>query len=148
MLLAERSGHGRFGFVVLLKFFQYEGRFPVSRREIPADVMCYLATQLRMPLNSLDNFDWRERTVTRQRAAILERLGIRRMEELDWNALAIWLDAEVHPNDPSLEQLIERTAKWLRTQQLDAPSADRLGGQISTECCVRKPMRLKSICSS
>ena len=87
-LLVGCSGHGRFGFVVLLKFFQYEGRFPESRREIPADVMCYLATQLGMPLNTLDDFDWQGRTAMRQRAEILEWLGIRRMEESDWHALA------------------------------------------------------------
>ena len=97
-LLVGRSGHGRFGFVVLLKFFQYEGRFPESRREIPADVMCYLATQLGMPLNTLDDFDWQGRTATRQRAEILEWLGIRRMEESDWHALAMWLDGVLRPN--------------------------------------------------
>ena len=125
-LAVGRSGHGRFGFVVLLKFFQYEGQFPESRREIPADVMRYLATHLGMPLNILDDFDWQGRTARRQRAEILEWLGIRRMEEVDWETLATWLNTEVLPAAPTMEQLIERTTEWLRVQRLDSPSQDRL----------------------
>ena len=144
-LLVGCSGHGRFGFVVLLKFFQHEGRFPESRREIPADVMCYLATQLGMPLNTLDGFDWQGRTATRQRAEILEWLGIRRMEESDWHALAMWLDAEVLPSAPSLEQLLERTAEWLRNQQLDAPGADRLERMLRAQAHAFEGNLLKQI---
>jgi len=125
-LLAGRSGRGRFGFAALLKFFQYEGRFPESRREIPADVMCYLATQLGMPLNALDDFDWQGRTARRQREEILQWLGIRRMEDADWAALSEWVQAELLPSDPSMEQLIERSLEWLRTQGLDSPGATSL----------------------
>ena len=120
-LTVARQGPGRFGFVVLLKFFQYEGRFPESRREIPADVMRYVAMQLAMPLDTLDDFDWQGRTARRQRAEILEWLGIRRLKEADWRALATWLNAEVLPLDLTLEQLTERTQDWLRTHRLDTP---------------------------
>jgi hypothetical protein len=125
-LTVARQGPGRFGFVVLLKFFQYEGRFPESRREIPAGVMRYLAMQLAMPLDTLDDFDWQGRTARRQRAEILEWLGIRRLKEADWRALATWLNAEVLPLDLTLEQLTERTQDWLRTHRLDTPGQERL----------------------
>jgi len=125
-LTVARRGPSRFGFVVLLKFFQYEGRFPESRREIPADVMRYVAVQLAMPLNTLDAFDWQDRTARRQRAEILEWLDIRRMEEADWRALASWLNAEVIPLDLSLKQLTERIRDWLRTHRLDTPGLERL----------------------
>lgn len=125
-LLVGRSGHGRFGFVALLKFFQYEGCFPESRREIPSDVMCHLATLLGMPLNTLDDFEWQGRTAKRQRTEILEWLGIRRMEASDWDLLAAWLRTELLPLDLSLEQLTERTVEWLRTQRLDTPGATSL----------------------
>ena len=125
-LTVARRGPGRFGFVVLLKFFQYEGRFPESRRDIPADVMRYVAVQLAMPLNTLDAFDWQGRTARRQRAEILEWLGIHRMEEADWRALANWLNAEVMPLDLTLEPLTERIRDWLRTHRLDTPGPERL----------------------
>lgn len=125
-LTVARRGPSRFGFVVLLKFFQYEGRFPESRREIPADVMRYVAVQLAMLLNTLDAFDWQDRTARRQRAEILEWLDIRRTEEADWRALASWLNAEVIPLDLSLKQLTERIRDWLRTHRLDTPGLERL----------------------
>ena len=125
-LTVARQGPGRFGFVVLLKFFQYEGRFPESRREIPADVMRYVAMQLAMPLSTLDDFDWQGCTARRQRAEILEWLGIRRMKAADWRALATWLDAKVLPLDLTLEQVTERTRDWLRTHRLDPPGQERL----------------------
>jgi hypothetical protein len=77
-LLAGRTGYGRFGFAVLLKYFQYEGRFPDSRREAPAEVVRYLAEQLRTPLKALDHYDWQGRTAKRQRTEILSWHGIRR----------------------------------------------------------------------
>jgi hypothetical protein len=125
-LLAGRLETGRFGFVVLLKFFQYEGCFPESRREIPADVMRYLAVQQGVPLNILDDFDWQGRTARRQRAEILEWLDIRRMEKAHWKELANWLHAEILPADLSLEQLTERTHEWLRIHRLDAPGKNKL----------------------
>jgi len=126
VLTVARQGPGRFGFVVLLKFFQYEGRFPESRREIPADVMRYVAVQLAMPLNTLDDFDWQGRTARRQRAEILAWLGIRRMKAVDWRAVATWLDAEVLPLDLTLEQVTERTRDWLRAHRLSPPGQERL----------------------
>lgn len=119
---ARRSCQGRFGFFVLLKFFQYEGHFPESRRQIPADVIRYLSTHLRMPLNTLDGFDWQGRTARRQRAEILRWLGIRPMEEGDWQNLSTWLDSQSLPSGPS----IERTMEWLCTQRIDPPKATSL----------------------
>lgn len=134
--IAERcSGHGRFGFLILLKFFQYEGHFPESRRQIPADVIRYLATHLRVPLNTVDEFDWQGRTARRQRAEILEWLGIRRMEEADWEDLATWLNAQMLPTDPAIEPLTACAVERLRTLRLDSPRA------ASLEKWLRKQMR-------
>jgi hypothetical protein len=42
-LLDNRTETSRLGFAVLLKFFQLEGRFPRSRREVPAAGVRYLS---------------------------------------------------------------------------------------------------------
>ena len=52
-LLTWRTAYGRFGFLVLLKFFQYEGRFPEARRDIPSEVMRYLSSRLGVPLQHI-----------------------------------------------------------------------------------------------
>jgi hypothetical protein len=52
-LLPNRVGHNRFGFAVQLKFFQIEGRFPRSPREVPAAALRYLARQLDLSINAI-----------------------------------------------------------------------------------------------
>ena len=132
-LLPGRTGHGRFGFAVLLKFFQHAGRFPDSRREVPAEMGRHLAEQLAMPLSVLERFDWEGRTAKRQRSEILSWLGIRRMTAADWDALGVWLRAELLPGDHSLEQLTNRISDWLRSQGLESPGASRLDKVLRAE---------------
>ena len=50
-LLPNRVGHNRFGFAVQLKFFQIEGRFPRSPREVPAAALRHLASELGLSIN-------------------------------------------------------------------------------------------------
>ena len=132
-LLPGRTGHGRFGFAVLLKYFQYDGRFPDSHREVPSEVVRHLAEQLAIPIKALDRFDWQGRTAKRQRTEILSWLGIRRMAAADWETLALWLRAELLPGDHSLEKLTERTDDWLRSQGLESPGASRLDKLLRAE---------------
>jgi hypothetical protein len=132
-LLPGRTGHGRFGFAILLKYFQYEGRFPDSRRAVPAEIVRHLAEQLAIPIKVLDSFDWQGRTAKRQHAEILLWLGIRRMTAADWDALAWWLRAELLPGAHSLEQLTERTDDWLRSHGLESPGTRRLDRLLRAE---------------
>ena len=42
----SRTDHNLLGFAVLLKYFQYEGRFPSHKQDIPSAVIVHLAQQL------------------------------------------------------------------------------------------------------
>lgn len=144
-LTVARQPSGRFSFVVLLKFFQYESRFPDSRRDLPTDVMRYLSVRLKVPLNTLDDFDWQGRTARRQRAEILKWLGIRCMEKEDWISLSSWIRIELLPADLPLEQLTERTIEWLRTQRLDIPGTTSLEKVLRAELHLFETTLLKQI---
>jgi len=63
----------------MLKFFQYQGRFPSAIKDLPIDVVRFLSQQIGASQSDLDTYDWDGRTATRQRAEILSFLGIRRM---------------------------------------------------------------------
>lgn len=52
---SNRTDHSRLGFSALLKFFEFEGRFPNSRREIPLVVIDYLAVQLGLERSAFAN---------------------------------------------------------------------------------------------
>ena len=45
-LVGNKHGPTRLGFAVLLKCFQYEGRFPRHPHEVPSSVVAYLAQQV------------------------------------------------------------------------------------------------------
>jgi hypothetical protein len=45
-LLANRTGMGKLAVAVLLKFFQFNGRFPRYHRDAPAAVLDFLGAQL------------------------------------------------------------------------------------------------------
>jgi hypothetical protein len=48
-LLANKSGINRLGFVVLLKYFQWEGRFPEHWQEVPSVLVQHMAATLNLP---------------------------------------------------------------------------------------------------
>jgi Domain of unknown function (DUF4158) len=76
-LLANKTGPTRLGFAVLLKFFQYLARFPLSTEEVPATVVAYVARQVGVPVEEFSRYDWEGRTVKYHRAQIRAFLGFR-----------------------------------------------------------------------
>src|SRR5260370_7748249 len=74
-LLANKSGPTRLGFALLLKCFQYEGRFPHGKHEIPKDVVNYVAHQLKLDATVYAQYDWEGRTIKPHRASIREPLN-------------------------------------------------------------------------
>ena len=77
-LLANKPSPGKLGFAVLLKFYQYEGRFPANRIEVPKTVTLYIARQLGLSPSEFYEYDWHGRTSKRYRVQIREFLGFRK----------------------------------------------------------------------
>ena len=65
-----KTNTGPLGFALLLKWFQYEGRFPQHRIEVPTVVLAYLARQLGVLPEQFAFYDWHGRTIERHRAQI------------------------------------------------------------------------------
>lgn len=63
----RRSSHDQLGFAVMLKYFQFHGSFPAAIKEIPADVVKFIADQIEASRSDIDQFDWYGRTAMRQR---------------------------------------------------------------------------------
>ena len=62
-LLANKTGPTRLGFAVLLKFFQYAARFPLSMQEVPTTAVAYIARQVGVPAEEFSRYDWEGRAV-------------------------------------------------------------------------------------
>ncbi len=59
-LLTKKTATNRLGIALLLKYFQYEGRFPTSKADIPRDIIRYVAQLLKPTFSrfvlNLNNF--------------------------------------------------------------------------------------------
>jgi len=117
-LLPGRTDSGRLGFAILLKFFQFQGFFPDSKKGIPHEIAVYLAHATNSAVADLDIYEWDGRTGQRHRKKILGFLGLRRPSGEDLQKLRTWLTAEVLALDVPFERLQELAVEWFAGQSL------------------------------
>ena len=129
-LLPDRIDHNRLGFAAHLKFFEPEGRFPESSRDIPAAALNALAMQLQIASTALARYDWRSRTRKHHRAQIRAWFGFRPFTSTDGEALKAWLHEEVLPLTSPLQPLEDTGRDWCRDHHLEPPTTGRLSRLI------------------
>ena len=133
-LLANKSGPTRLGFALLLKCFQYEGRFPHGKHEIPKDVVSYVAHQLKLNASIYAQYDWEGRTIKAHRTQIREQLEFREATALDTQEMTQWLIAEHLASDQHLEHLKVLVAKRFRASKIEPPTNERMERLIRSAC--------------
>src|SRR5947209_10743560 len=87
----SKTDHNLLGFAVLLKYFQYEGRFPSQKQDIPSIVIVHLAQQLGVVPEKIIPYDWEGRTIKAHRAAIRTFLNVHEATLSDEEAMIEWL---------------------------------------------------------
>ena len=134
-LLTSTTDYNRLGFAVLLKCFEYEGRFPPNRASVSKDLVAYLAKHLNVPPKVFDQYDWGGPSIRQHRARIRQWLGFRPYVEADRQALIEWLRFHALPKNQNLEFLIETTYQHLRVKRIEPPtrpSIERIGVWIAS----------------
>ncbi|MFF1783725.1 DUF4158 domain-containing protein [Streptomyces virginiae] len=76
-LVANKSGPTRLGFVLMLKYFELEGRFPQFLEEFPPAAVDYVADVIKVPAEDLAKYDLSSRSAKGHRTQIREALGFR-----------------------------------------------------------------------
>ena len=76
-LLDSKASTTRLSFAVLLKAFQFDGRFPDRREDIAGGIVNYIASQTGIPPEAYSEGEWSERTQRYQRAQIRQHCGFR-----------------------------------------------------------------------
>ena len=71
-LLTNRTGRGRIGLAVLLKYFQLNGRFPRRHRDVPGPVLAFLGECLSVTPTAWFEYDLGGRSGKRDR----EQVGV------------------------------------------------------------------------
>jgi hypothetical protein len=128
-LLANRTGTGKLAAAVLLKFFQFSGRFPRYHRDVPAPVLDFLAKQLGIEPAVWFDYDLKGRSSKRDREQVRTFLGFRPITLDDEEPLHRWLEHEVVPKDTDERHLRAALLDWCRAHRLEPPtdsSADRI----------------------
>ncbi len=91
--------HNVLGKAVLLKVFQHQGRFPEDIREIPDEVVAYIAQQVGMPEIVFSDYQWAGRTAERHRQTIREHLGFHQCTTAEVDDLGRWGQGVENPRD-------------------------------------------------
>ena len=76
-LLANKTGATRLAFAVLLKAFQYDGRFPEDREDVPHSIVAHLAQQVGVLPDVYAEVDWTGRSSRRHRGDIPDSIELR-----------------------------------------------------------------------
>ena len=133
-LLANKTGPTRLGFAVLLKYFQYEARFPTAKHEVPKPIVNYLANQLNLSPELYLQYDWTGRTITYHRTQIREHFSFRETTMADAEEMTAWLISTQLASDQNTERLKELVIKRFREQQVEPPRTDRIERLIRSAC--------------
>ena len=120
--LGSNDPHNQLGKAVLLKFFQYEARFPETKNEIPQAIMTFIANQLYVSPNVWGDYRWDGRRIKEHRQAIRAWLGFRQTSIDDQQAIQDWLLGEILPDEHRPKHLQQAVYRRLRDQQLEPPT--------------------------
>jgi TnpA family transposase len=125
-LLGNKAGATRLSFAILLKTFQFDGRFPDRREDVAGSIVTHLARQTGVPPETYSKGEWSERTQRHQRAQIREHCGFRLFRAEDETALVAWLSERVTSPNSEAEALKIAAYGHLRSQRLEPPATERL----------------------
>jgi hypothetical protein len=125
-LLVKRKGANCLGFVLLLKFFQYEGRFPEQKNEIPRIAQTFVADQLGLPPEVLDDYNWQGRVIKYHRAEIRKLSGFRPSTLTVQHQLRTWLVHGVLSQEQDYHHLKEKVYTQLRSRKIEPPTPARI----------------------
>jgi Domain of unknown function (DUF4158) len=126
----SKRGPPRLAFAVLLKAFQYQGRFPRSARDVPTPVIDYVAQQLDLTPQLWLEYDWQGRAVKYHRAEIRKLLGFREATVADGQALVHWLCDHCLPHTRRWESIESTAYERLRALRIEPPPPERLARLI------------------
>jgi TnpA family transposase len=149
--LGNKTGATRLGFAVLLKGFQYEGRFLSGKHEVPRAVVDYVAHQLKLDPALWGQYAWEGRTSAEHRTQIRALLEFREATAADSDEMSAWLVEQVLATDQHPDHLREQVLTRFKALKIEPPTADRLerlirsaGAAFEQTFCTQTSQRLSN----
>ena len=131
-LIGDRRGdHNRLGFGLQLKTLPYLGFVPDDLDSAPARVVSYLALQLSVAADVLQQYGDREHTRTDHLQEIQDHLGFRDAGQHELAVLSTWLLERALEHDRPIV-LFQHACQWLLQERLVRPGVTRLERLVAT----------------
>jgi len=152
-LFANKSLPQKIGFAVLLKYIQYEGKFPLSKNEIPIVVIKHIAKQIEVSVEKFSDYQLKGRTVEDHRSTIRKFIGFNKWSSQYTNDLSEWIQTIFFPDHFKGDYLKERILKHLHNLKIEPPKKNVLERiinsavnewEIKTFKCISDKISLKS----
>jgi len=133
-LLTNRTNINKLGFAVLMKFVQYERRFPNKRKEIPIPLIKYISEQLKIPADEFKRYslDIKRREIQRHRAAIRKFYNIKEWNRKYVKNISEFLNKSVFPLKLEIEDIRKEILSFLYDKSIEPPSQKYLGRMINS----------------
>ena len=125
-LIPNQDASSRLGVAASLKFFQLEGFFPSSAKDIPLVAIDHMAKLLDVNPKAISDYDWQGRTGTRYRRRLRTAMGIRPATAEDFKGIEAWLHKDVVPWDHDARHLQDAVHAWYRSRLIEPPTAGRI----------------------
>ena len=130
-LLTNKHEDTRLGFMLLLKFFQLEGRFPASAKEIPAVAVSFVSRKLQVRPETWSKYLWNGASIKRHRSEIRAWTGFRQATVKDAEALELWLLENILPLGERNELLTDVALERFRSLKIEPPGPERLKRHVA-----------------
>jgi hypothetical protein len=132
LVQVKRRTHNRLGFAVQLTSVRYLGRFMPDPRQVPAEVVEYLAEQLEIADPScLKLYGERDGTARTHAGEIQQVEGWRDFAEVA-DELREWVDARAWTTGDGPKALFDAAAGWLRERRVLLPGVTTLARLVAS----------------
>jgi hypothetical protein len=137
-LLKGRTGPTRLGFAVLMKFFQVEGRFPETSREVPKEVVKFIADQLELSHKAWREYPWGKRTATYHRDDIREFFDYRKGSKQDGKEMIRFLVYDILNLEHRPDRLQISVLERYRDLRIEPPAMEQIRRLIQSALVVHE----------
>ena len=122
-ILSNRTNVNKLGLAILMKYFQYEHRFPNKRKEIPILLIKYIAEQLNISAEEFKNYNIQtnKREIKRQRAIIRQFYNIRKWDKRYFHQVYEFIIKLVLPDKIEIEDIRNAILKFLYDKSIEPP---------------------------
>ena len=124
-LLRNKFGATRLGFVAMLKFLLWKGRFPRGGFELPGAALEHLGRQVQVAASDVSFYDFAGRASRGHRREIRHHTGFGICSVSDAEKLAGWLGGNIAQEERRAEQVRAQLLAHCKTEKIEPPSPAR-----------------------